>query len=197
MKYYAGPVIWMGIMFLFSTDVGSMTHTNSIFVPVIKFLAPEISRRDLVITLVGIRKLGHVVEYAVLSVLWFHAFNWGKTEWSWRPVLSAIVITLVYAAMDEFHQSFVQSRTASIYDVGLDGIGAVLGQGIWISRRRRIQSMKAKFFGWWFAWGVFSTIMALIVLRGGALSLLEMVSLIVTVGTLTGTAGVIYYARQR
>lgn len=197
MKYYAGPLIWMGIIFVFSTNVGSMSSTQSVFVPIIKFFAPEISRRDLVILLVGIRKIGHVVEYAILSLLWFHAFNQGKKEWSWRPVLGAIGISLVYAAVDEFHQSFVQSRTASLSDVGLDGLGAVLGQAIWPSRLKRLRSVKAKFFGWWFSWGVFSTIMALIVLRGGALSLWEMISLIFTVGTLTGTAGVIYYVRQR
>lgn len=197
MKYYTGPIIWMGIMFVFSTDVGSMSHTNSIFVPMIKFFAPEISRRELVILLVGIRKIGHIVEYAILSILWSYAFNQGKTEWSWRPVLSAIAVSLLYASLDEFHQSFVQSRTASFADVGLDGIGAILGQGIRPSRLKRLRSVKAKFFGWWFAWGAFSTIMVLIVLRGGALSLWEMISLIFTVGTLTGAAGVIYYVRQR
>jgi VanZ family protein len=196
MKYYLGPVIWMGIMFGFSTDMGSSTHTNSIFIPMIKFLAPEISRRDLVITLVGIRKLGHIVEYVILSILWFYAFNRGKTEWSWRPALAALGASLIYAALDEFHQSFVPSRTASIYDVGLDEIGALLGQGVWFAKLKGFRSVRVKFFGWWFAWGVFSTIMALIVLRGGTLSFLEMVSVIFSVGTVTGTAGVIYYVRQ-
>lgn len=197
MKYYTGPILWMGIMFLLSTDAGSMSHTNSVFVPAIKFFVPEISRRDLVVTLVGIRKLAHITEYAILSVLWFHAFNQGRKEWSWRPVLGALIVCLIYAGLDEFHQSFVQSRTASIYDVGWDGIGTVLGQGVWILRLRRLHSMRVKFFGWWFAWGVFSTIMVLIVLRGGSLSLLEMISIIVGVGALSGTAGVLYYARQR
>ena len=196
MKYYTGPIVWMAIMFILSTDVGSMSHTNSVFVPVIKFFAPEISRRNLVITLVGIRKFGHVMEYAILSILWFHAFNQGRTEWSWRPVLGTFIVCLIYAGLDEFHQSFVQSRTASIYDVGWDGLGTVLGQGVWLSRLG-VRSMKAKFFGWWFAWGVFSTIMILIVLRGGSLSLLQMISIIVGIGALTGTAGVLYYARQR
>ena len=197
MKYYIGPVIWMGIMFALSTDMGSTTHTNSIFIPVIKYLAPEISRRDLVMTLVGIRKLGHVGEYAILSILWFYAFNQGRTEWSWQPVLGALIASLIYATLDEFHQSFVPSRTASIYDVGLDEIGALLGQAVWISKLKGFHSVVAKFFGWWFAWGVFSTIMVLIVFRGGTFSFFEMISIIFSVGTLTGTAGVIYYVRQR
>src|SRR5581483_5267727 len=197
MKYYTGPIIWMGIMFVLSTDVGSMSHTNSVFLPVIKFFAPEISRRNLVTTLVGVRKFGHIMEYAILSVLWFYAFNQGKTIWSWRPALGALIVCLIYAGLDEFHQSFVQSRTASIYDVGWDGIGTVLGQVAWLSRLRSAHSMKVKFFGWWFAWGFFSTIMVLIVLRGGSLSPLGMISIIVGVGALAGVAGVLYYARQR
>lgn len=197
MKYYAGPMIWMGMIFIFSTDAGSMNNTSSIFVPVIKLLVPDISRRELVITLVTIRKLGHIVEYAILSILWFYAFNQGKKEWSWQPVLGALGISFLYAGLDEFHQSFVQSRTASVGDVGFDLIGAFLGQGIWASKLKGFDPMKAKFFGWWFAWGIFSTIMVLIVLRGGTLSIWNMLLLILTVGILTGLGGVVYHVRRR
>ena len=78
MRYYLGPMLWMGLMFLFSTDVGSMDNTNAFLAPLIKVFAPEISRKNLVMTLIAIRKLAHVVEYAVLSILWLYALKQGK-----------------------------------------------------------------------------------------------------------------------
>lgn len=194
MKYYLGPLLWMGIIFLMSTDSGSSNQTNALFAPIIRFFAPDISRRNLVVTLISIRKIGHVVEYAILSFLWFNAFNQGRKEWRWRPILAAIAVSIFYAALDEFHQAFVRSRTASIKDVGFDSIGAALGPTM--AQLRRISSLKAKFFGWWFAWGVFSSILVLIVLRGGPFSFWKALLLIGAVGILSGTAGVLYHVRR-
>ena len=198
MKYYLRPLLWMGLMFLFSTDAGSMAHTNALLAPVIKFFAPEISRKNLVITLITVRKLAHLVEYAILSILWFSALRQGRPGWSWRAAAGAFAICVVYAGLDEFHQTFVLSRTPSLQDVGIDSVGALLGQGIWaLFRNKLFSTFQAKFFGWWFAWGAFSSIMVLIVLRGGTLSFWKMVLIILSAGVLSGAAGVVYYARHR
>lgn len=199
LKYYVGPIAWMAVIFVFSTEIGSMGQTNSILAPMIKFVVPDISRRDLVTALITIRKIGHLVEYAVLSILWFYALQQGKAERMSGAVLGALVISMIYALLDEFHQSFVLSRTASVQDVGIDSIGALLGQ-VLLGRKGASQffsSIKAKFFGWWFAWGVFSTIMVLIVIKGGNLSFGKMVFLTLTAGLLSGAVGVLYYVRQR
>lgn len=195
MRYYLGPLLWMGIIFVFSTDAGAVNQTNALLAPLIRFFEPEISRRDLVITLITIRKTAHVIEYLILSLLWFNALNQGKQEWSWRPVLCAMGISVLYAGLDELHQAFVNSRTSSLRDVGIDSIGAFLGQGI--SQCRRIPSMWAKFFAWWFAWGVVSTLLVLIVLKGGPLSFWKNLLLTLTIGLGAGMAGVIYHVRQR
>lgn len=197
MRYYLGPILWMGLMFFFSTDVGSMDNTNAFLAPLIKIFAPEISRKNLVIVLIAIRKLAHVVEYAILSLLWLYALKRGKPGWSWRPALGALAICAVYAGIDEFHQGFVLSRTGSLQDVGIDSFGAILGQALWSFFRGEVSTIQAKFFGWWFAWGVFSAIMVLIVLQGGTLSFWKMLLVIVSTGVLSGAAGVIYYARHR
>lgn len=198
MKYYLGPVLWMGLMFLFSTDAGSMVHTNALLAPAIKFFVPDISRKNLVITLITIRKMAHVVEYAILSLLWLRALKQGRPGWSWRAAFGALAISIIYASLDELHQSFVLTRTASLQDVGFDSFGAILGQGLWgLSRSKLLSTIQAKFFGWWFAWGVFSAIMVLIVLKGGALSFWKMLLIILSVGVLSGAAGVVYYARHR
>lgn len=197
MRHYLGPMLWMGLMFLFSTDAGSMDNTNAFLAPLIKVFAPEISRKNLVMTLITIRKLAHVVEYAILSILWLYALKKGKPGWSWRSAFGALLLCVVYAGLDEFHQGFVLSRTGTIQDVGIDSFGAILGQGLWSFLRGEVSALKAKFFGWWFAWGVFSAIMVLIVLKGGTLSFWRMLLVILSVGVLSGAAGVIYYARHR
>jgi VanZ family protein len=68
---------------------------------------------------VAIRKLGHVAGYAVLSFLWWWALV-GSVE---RPLAVAAAISLVYAATDEYHQTFVDNRTGTPVDVGVDAIG--------------------------------------------------------------------------
>ena len=65
------------------------------------------------------RKFVHMAEYGVLWWLWFHAFGFR------RPVLAA-VITLAYAATDEFHQTFVHGRVGSPIDVAIDGAGVAV-----------------------------------------------------------------------
>jgi VanZ family protein len=47
-----------------------------------------------------------------------------------RALLSAAIVLFfcgIYAVSDEFHQSFVPSRTATARDAGIDGAGAVFG----------------------------------------------------------------------
>ena len=76
----------------------------------------------------AVRKAAHLTEYAIFGILLFRALRAGRTGWSWRWALGAIVIASVYAMTDEWHQSFVPSRTASMVDVLIDATGATLGQ---------------------------------------------------------------------
>ncbi|MEO2055046.1 MAG: VanZ family protein [Nitrospira sp.] len=188
----------MGMIFALSTDFGSMTNTNSILTPIIKFFDPEISKRGLILTLIMFRKGAHLIAYATLSILWYSPLNQGR-RWSWRSAGLALGISISYAGLDELHQTFVKSRTGVLSDVGIDSFGALLGLGIGFGRSRSecFISVKAKFFGWWFAWGVFSTIMLLIVTQGASLSFSGIMMIIPSIGVLSGTAGVLYHASQR
>ena len=79
--------------------------------------------------LVVIRKCAHVTEYAVLALLLWRALRSipvlrAKT----LIVLAAVVLgCALFAASDEFHQTFIKSRTPSVRDVLLDIAGAILG----------------------------------------------------------------------
>ena len=77
------------------------------------------------------RKIVHMVEYGLLWFLWWRALGFGHP-------LPAIVITLLYAASDEYHQSFVDGRHGSPWDVAIDAAGVGLaGLAVVLHHRRR------------------------------------------------------------
>jgi VanZ family protein len=45
-----------------------------------------------------------------------------------RASVAAVLCTLVIATLDEYHQSFIPSRTSSPIDVGIDLCGAMAAQ---------------------------------------------------------------------
>ncbi|OGK13262.1 hypothetical protein A3A93_04545 [Candidatus Roizmanbacteria bacterium RIFCSPLOWO2_01_FULL_38_12] len=69
----------------------------------------------------------HILEYALLFFLLFRAY-YRSLKGSNKNFLFGIAIatTLVYAAFDEFHQTFVPTRSGAIRDIGIDGIGILL-----------------------------------------------------------------------
>jgi VanZ family protein len=80
------------------------------------------------------RKLVHMAEYGLLWWLWCRALGFR------RPVLAA-VITLAYAATDEFHQTFVHGRVGSPIDWLIDGAGVAVAWALTTAwARRRVAS---------------------------------------------------------
>jgi VanZ family protein len=79
---------------------------------------------------------GHMLAFGVLQLLVLHSMelSWpGRTVWGW-----ALLLTLVYALSDEYHQSFVPGRHATPLDAVADAAGMLLALGslAW-SRARR------------------------------------------------------------
>ena len=79
--------------------------------------------------IVFMRHCAHVGEYAVLALLMWRALRWGTSVSMRMPTLCGVVLLgcALFAASDEFHQTFVKSRTPSVRDVLLDVTGASLG----------------------------------------------------------------------
>ena len=61
-------------------------------------------------------KVGHVVGYGALGAALLYGFGPGRR----RSVALSLAVTLLYAAPDEFHQSFTPGRSAGITDVLID-----------------------------------------------------------------------------
>lgn len=72
-----------------------------------------------------IRKAGHVSEFAILALLWSLALL-AKPVKVIIALLTSSIISLVYAASDEWHQTFVKGRTGHGIDVAVDAIGILL-----------------------------------------------------------------------
>jgi VanZ family protein len=133
----------MAIIFAGSTDLMSAEHTSRIIVPLLRWFFPTISPITVVRVEFFLRKAAHVSEYAVLAVLFYRAFV--HTVFQSRRALSAGIVLLscgAYATSDEFHQSFVPSRTSSLRDVVIDVCGATLAVLLYwsIATRRVIPS---------------------------------------------------------
>ena len=62
-----------------------------------------------------IRKLAHYTEYLILGILVMNLNN-NKS----KSIYLSIIICLLYAISDEFHQSFVPGRSCQLYDVAID-----------------------------------------------------------------------------
>ncbi|HJZ47588.1 MAG TPA: VanZ family protein [Roseiflexaceae bacterium] len=84
------------------------------------------------------KKGAHFTAYAVLVMLFRRALPPGR----WAVALSW-VLTVLYAASDEWHQSFVPGRHPQLTDVLIDASGAVAGLLIfwWLLRRKTESSV--------------------------------------------------------
>ncbi len=84
-----------------------------------------------------LRKLGHFSEYAVLALLFYHPLQSRP-----RAAVIALLLCALFAATDEWHQTFVPGRDGNIRDVLIDSSGAGLAlvfrvrfsRGQWIER---------------------------------------------------------------
>src|SRR5437660_3425729 len=129
LKYWLPALIWLGVIFLASTDLMSAEHTSRFLGPFLRWLKPDVTADAIAKVQLFVRKVAHLTEYAILATLLWRAVYSGtnlKIKISTLFVTVWAVSTLI-AIADEFHESLVASRTASIGDVRIDMIGAVVG----------------------------------------------------------------------
>lgn len=69
-----------------------------------------------------IKKLGHASGYALLGLAYYFALPpYLKVGYRWAL---ALLMAILFALSDEFHQSFVEGRNSSLIDVMIDTAGA-------------------------------------------------------------------------
>ena len=80
-----------------------------------------------------VKKGGHMLGYGLLSLTYWHGMGRrpASAKWAW-------LLSLLYAATDEYHQTFVPGRHPSPVDVFVfDGVGAALA--LWAGLRFRMR----------------------------------------------------------
>jgi VanZ family protein len=136
---YAPLIIWMLLIFLASTGELSASNTSRILRPLLIWLFPDISEEALARAHFFVRKAAHFTEYGVLALLAARAFvtsSRGVLRRAW--FFTAFLVIILYSLSDEFHQSFVASRTGSIYDSFIDmagGLTALVLYAVWRGRK--------------------------------------------------------------
>jgi VanZ family protein len=119
-------LLWSAVIFFASTDTFSSAHTGSILKPFLHWLIPSLTDAQFEFIHFFTRKSAHLTEYFVFYLLLFRGMRGGRRGWYWTWAFGAWFIAAVYSALDEIHQSFVASRTASPWDSLIDSTGAFL-----------------------------------------------------------------------
>jgi VanZ family protein len=117
-------LLWAVVIFLLSTDEFSAEHTSTFLYPLFHRIIPSLTAEQFASIHHLIRKSAHFSEYFVFYVLLFRGARGNRSGWRWTWALAALSIAAGYSALDEVHQAFVASRTASPWDSLLDSVGA-------------------------------------------------------------------------
>lgn len=125
---YAPLIIWMTIILFASANEFSAANTSRVVRPLLLWFFPDITEESIRLVHFFVRKGAHIAEYAVLGWLAGRAFSGSSHEFLRQKwLLAGLLLIVLHALLDEFHQTFVPSRTGSIYDSGIDIIGGLIG----------------------------------------------------------------------
>ncbi|MFD3155973.1 VanZ family protein [Haloimpatiens sp. FM7330] len=134
-------VIWMSFIFLNSSKDGNKSNSMSYKIAIsikenfshetlnkIKVKLEKNTKyrfkNDLSVVNFVIRKFAHFSEYMILAILVYMFFSFIGFN-SKHRIVYVLFICLMYAVLDEFHQSFVLQRTSKVADILIDFSGAV------------------------------------------------------------------------
>lgn len=138
-KAWIALILWLIVIAMESSAYFSAHNTGRFLYPLLHFLfGLERSRFD--VWHFFIRKGGHVFGYGLLSILLFRAWREtlpaiGNPRWTFRWANISVLGAALVASLDEWHQSYIPSRTGSLHDVVLDtcaGIGAQMLLFVWL-----------------------------------------------------------------
>jgi VanZ family protein len=131
-KVWLAAGLWLLLIAIESSNLLSSANTGHILYVILTFFFGPIDMDKFNFWHHIMRKTGHVLGYGILSVLLFRA--WKATfpdnylTWSWRWTYLAFFGTALVATLDEWHQSYLPSRTGTYRDVILDSSAAIAAQ---------------------------------------------------------------------
>lgn len=141
-------VIWMGVIFSFSSDNGteSKKKSEAVIVKTHEAITHEqltTEQKDVLVekTAYPVRKLAHFLEYLVFGILVISLVS-EYTELNKKAIGICLLIYLLYPITDEFHQFFSDERTPKIVDIFVDMAGCIVGAHIYLTYQRIVRRIK-------------------------------------------------------
>jgi VanZ family protein len=96
----------MGVILWMSTETFSPGNTSFWAKRTLFLLFPGISSQQAEMVNIFLRRTGQVTGYFILGILLFRAFRGGSAgSWKWRWFGGDFIVVVLWAAIDEFHQS--------------------------------------------------------------------------------------------
>ena len=71
-----------------------------------------------------LKKSAHFIEYFILACLLFRSLKLSFNFSLSKTLILGLLLAVLYAASDEYHQSFVAGREPALRDVLIDSVGA-------------------------------------------------------------------------
>mgnify|MGYP001606221535 CR=1 FL=1 len=118
LKFWLPVVVWMGVIFIFSSIPNLKTDLKEDFL---------------------LRKIAHMLEFAILTFLFFRALSKENLNIK-KIIIYSIIFALFYALTDEYHQTFIQGRQGALRDVGIDSIGILIAGLLCYIKDRRLKN---------------------------------------------------------
>jgi VanZ like family len=123
---YGPALAWVALVSWASTDVFASDRTFRVIGPWLHRLFPEMCLETVLWLHVLIRKAAHVTEYAIFAWLASRALVGSSRSYLRRAWFAwSFALLVLMASVDEYHQSFVPGRTASLGDVIFDVTGGL------------------------------------------------------------------------
>jgi VanZ family protein len=119
--------VWVCIIAFESTDFFSSEHTGTMLYTLLTKLFGNINFYQFLVFHHYLRKTGHAVGYGMLGLLMLR--GWRATfdhAGLWRTSLLSWLGVAFVASMDEWHQSYIPSRTGTWKDAVLDSVAGLL-----------------------------------------------------------------------
>lgn len=115
--------LYAGLIFLASSINFQLDSSDSFYIEVFSFI----------FYVEHIDKCIHFIEYAIFCAILCWALSAHLNGNQIRKIIIiAVILTSLYGVTDEFHQSFIPTRNATIYDWLTDTLGAAVAALCWL-----------------------------------------------------------------
>ena len=123
----AAAVVWALVIFALSTGAFGPGFTAPLLAGALSLVHLAVSTPHFEVLNLCVRKAAHLAEYAIFAYLLGESSKDPPFPWRQRRLLACFLILVAYSLTDEYHQSFMPGRTASLTDCGLDSLGGAVG----------------------------------------------------------------------